>query len=126
MERFDALFLEDCPELRGGSIALQKILSVFLTKRLHESVAVLFTDFAVLVAMTLVEAWLLHKYLPSKREWCNERGTLFFYIFSHEKSKEGMSLEVISRWQPSSQVPHLPSPVALTQPGGRNWRRVSA
>ena len=65
MQRFDALFLEDCSELRVGAIALQEVLSVFLTKRFHESVAVLFADFARLVAMTLVESWLFHNHLPS-------------------------------------------------------------
>jgi hypothetical protein len=60
MQGFDALLLEDGSELRIGSVALQKVLAVFLSKSANEGIAILATDLSILVTVTFVETRLLH------------------------------------------------------------------
>ena len=62
--------MQHVAQLRMAGDAGREIRAVSLPERGNERIAVLPADLAILVAMAVVEAWLLHGHYLPPRGWC--------------------------------------------------------
>src|SRR5882757_3112972 len=60
---------QNIAQLLGRRIARRETRSVNLAQGAQQRVAVLAADFAVMVAVSVVETWLAHAALPGARGW---------------------------------------------------------